>query len=159
MKKIMVLVLALGLVLGAVAAAEGAKKKKKKPTKPRVVTDEYTVPTPGAQPVLGGCYGAVEGGGSCFEIATTPKEKYIKVTFEDASGQNVAGFIGQGDLDGNGLNDDGYAPFCGGHPTAAAISAPGTPIMIYASGGACADGSPALMTTGSVKIELSAKPF
>ena len=158
MKRILVLVLALGLVLGAVASAE-AGKKKKKPAKPRVVTDEYTIPTPGAQPLAGGCYGAVEGGGSCFEVPTTPKEKYIKVTFEDASGQNVAGFIGQGDLDGNGLNDDGYAPFCGGHPTAQGIAAPGSPILIYASGGACADGSPAVMTTGKVTIQLSSRPF
>lgn len=157
MKRILVLVLALGLVLGAVASAEAGKKKKK--TKPRVVTDSYTVPTPGAQPVLGGCYGAVEGGGTCFTMPITPKEKYVKVTFEDASGQNVAGFIGQGDLDGNGVNDDGYAPFCGGHATSQAIAAPGSPIMIYASGGACADFSPAFMTTGTMTIAVSAKPF
>ena len=159
MKKILVLVLAFGLLFGALSTAEAGKKKKKKPSKPRVVTDEYTIPTLGAQPVAGGCYGAIEGGGECYEVKTTAKEKYIKVTFKDSSGLNVAGFIGQGDLNGNGISDDGYAPFCGGHPTSQGIAAPGTPILIYASGGACADGSPAAMTTGSVKIELSSKPF
>ncbi len=157
MRKSLITIMGAVLVVGLlIAPAADAKKKK---AKIRKVEDSYTVPTPGAQPVAGGCYGAVEGGGECFTVPTTAADKYVKVTFTDASGQKVAGFIGQGDLNGNGIGDDGYAPFCGGHPTAVPLAAPGTEMYIYASGGACADGTQALMTTGTVKIELSKKPF
>ena len=155
MRKSLITLVGAALVVGMIVAPAAEAKKKKI----RKVTDAYTVPTVGAQPVAGGCYGAVEGGGECFTIPTKAADKYVKVTFEDASGQKVAGFLGQGDLDGNGLNDDGYANFCGGHPTAVPLAAPGTELMIYASGGACLDGTPSVMTTGTVTIQFSKKPF
>ena len=155
MRKSLTTVIGAVLVVGVLMAPAADARK------PRIrkVTDSYTVPTPGAQPLLGGCYGAIEGGGECFTVPLKATERYVKVTFTDSSGQKVAGFIGQGDLNGNGVSDDGYAPFCGGHPVAAPIAKPGAELYIYASGGACADGTPALMTTGTVKIELSKKPF
>jgi hypothetical protein len=155
MRKSLTTLIGVALIVGVLMAPAADARR----AKIRKVTSSYTVPTPGAQPVAGGCYGAVEGGGECFTIPTRLSDKYVKVTFTDASGQKVAGFIGQGDLNGNGISDDGYAPFCGAHPTAAAVAAPGTDLLIYASGGACADGTPALMTTGTVKIEFSKKPF
>jgi hypothetical protein len=155
MKKLIVLALVVGLVTGFGVTAEAGKRKKK----PRTVTLEYAHPTPGvaaAGASLAFCAGWPEG--DC-DVPVKPTEKYFKVTVNDASGNKVAGFVSQGDLNGNGVSDDGYATFCGAHPSAQAIAAPGTAITVYLSSGACADGTTSTMTTGTIKVQLSAKPF
>ena len=161
MKRILVLVMVLGLVFGSIAAAE-AGKKKKKPKVPvkveRVVEVSYDHPGIGAT-VAG------QGGGypvsfpDPMDIPVTAEELYIKVEIVDASGQKVAGSIGQGDVDGNGVNDDLYGTFCGSHPEPIPLAAPGSPIVgIYAFNGVCEDGSPSVMTSGTIKITLSNLP-
>lgn len=154
MKKLLVLVLAFGLIFGSLASAEAKKKK----NKIRTVTFEYQVPSPGVQPALSVC--AIDTANPpCLILPTAASERYFKISVEDASGQNVSGFVSQGDANGNGVNDDAYAPFCGSHATAQAIASPGTDMNVYASGGACADGSPSLMTTGTMTIKFAKKPF
>jgi hypothetical protein len=164
MRKTLSIALMLALLAGAMAMpAEAAKKKKKKKKVAvkveRVVELEYSSPGIGVT-------AAGRGGGypvnfpESTEIPTTPDEKFLKIEVEDSSGQAVAGFISQGDLDGNGVNDDGYGTFCGAHPEPIELAAPGTPILgVYAYNGTCEDGTtPSVMTSGTVKITLSNMP-
>ncbi|MFN2526809.1 MAG: hypothetical protein ABR505_11200 [Actinomycetota bacterium] len=152
MRKLILLTVLSGLILSSAAVPAQAKKK----AKPRVIEIAYTHPGIGVAPVGG--YPADFPMGS--EIQTLPTERYIKIEVTDASGQKVWGFISQGDLNGNNVNDDGYANFCGAHPLPVPLADPGAPIIgIYAFSGACEDGSMSVMTTGTIKISLSAKPF
>lgn len=163
MRRTLILVLVMGLILGSFASAEaGKKKKKKKPKAPvrveRVVEVSYDHPGIGiAGPVSGGYPVNFPEGSS--EVPTAAEELYMKIEVTDQSGQAVAGFISQGDLDGNGINDDGYASFCGAHEEFVPVEAPGTPIIgIYAYNGTCPDGTPSIMTTGTIKVTLSNMP-
>lgn len=159
MKKSIVLLLILSLVASfAVAPAQAKKKKKKKKNVrvERVVEINYDHPSIGVAPLGGYPVGFPEG---ASEIPTTLDDQYIKIEVEDSSGQKVWGFISQGDLDGNGVNDDGYAQFCGSHEDTQPLAAPGTPILgIYAYSGACDSGEPSIMTTGTIKITFSNMP-
>lgn len=154
MRKVIVLALIVGLVTGLGVSAEAGKRRK-----PRTVTIEYAHPTPGiASPAGSVGFPCKWPDGACT-VAVKPTEKYFKVSVTDASGQKTAGFVSQGDLDGNGVNDDGYATFCGAHPSVQAIAAPGAEMNIFLATGTCADGSLSVMTSGTVKVQLSAKPF
>lgn len=160
-KRILILMMVVGLVFGSIATAD-AKKKKKVPTAPvrieRVVEIPYDHPSVGAV-VLGRGGGYPVGFPEAMEIPVSSEETYFKIEVTDQSGQKVAGYIGQGDVDGNGLNDDLYGDFCGAHPEALPLAAPGMPIVgVYAYSGTCADGTPSVMTTGVIKITLSNMP-
>lgn len=158
-KRILVLVLVMALALGAVTTAEAAKKKKKKPKRiERVVEIPYEHPGIGlAGPVSGGFPVNFPEGSS--EVPLGAKELFLKIEVVDQSGQAVAGFISQGDIDGNGVNDDGYGEFCETHEDAVPIEKPGAPIIgIYAFNGTCGDGTPSVMTSGVVKVTLSNLP-
>src|SRR5688572_22771008 len=102
MKRILVLMMVMGLVLGSIATAE-AGKKKKKPAAPvrveRVVEISYDHPSVGAV-VLGRGGGYPVGFPESQEIPTSSEETYFKIEVTDQSGQAVAGYIGQGDIDG-----------------------------------------------------------
>ncbi len=163
MKKSVVVLLILSLVAAfAVAPAQaGKKKKKKKPVRvERVVEINYDHPGIGVAPVGGypaGFPGSIVEGST--NIPTSANDQYIKIEVVDASGQKVWGFISQGDLNGDGAPTDGYAEFCGAHEETQPLAAPGTPIVgIYAYSGACEDGTPSVMTTGTIKITFSNMP-
>ncbi|MDQ4143455.1 MAG: hypothetical protein M3198_06890 [Actinomycetota bacterium] len=153
MRKLVVLALVVGLLGSYGAVAEAGKKKKKI----RTVTFTYAHPSIGVAPIGGFCAGFPEE--DCYSVATKPKEKYFKITVTDATGEKVFGFVSQGDLNGNGVNDDGYGNFCGGHTSSVAIAAPGKAMNVYLQPGLCDDGTQSVMTTGTVKVQLSAKPF
>ena len=129
----MTVLLTIGLVAASLTMPADAAKRKKKP-KPlkrieRVVEVVYDHPGVGAAPLGGYPTGFPDSS----EIPTTVDDKFLKIEVADASGQAVWGFISQGDLDGNGVNDDGYANFCGAHTEAIPVAQPGTPILgIYA---------------------------
>ncbi|MGH9198873.1 MAG: hypothetical protein ACRD1T_24500, partial [Acidimicrobiia bacterium] len=151
--------LIIGLLAGAMLLPAEAKKKKKKKAPPapvrveRVVELTYDHPSIAVAPVGGFPTNFPEGG---TEIPLGEDDLFIKVEVADASGQMVSGFIGQGDIDGNGVNDDGYGQFCGAHPEPIAIAAPGQPIIgIYLASGACEDGTPSVMTSGTITVTLS----
>ena len=152
MKRLLVFVLVAGLVGGLSVTADAGKKKKRI----RKVTISYAHPAVGVAP--GGGYPCRFPEGDC-SVATTPKDKYFKITVKDASGEKVWGFVSQGDLNGNGVNDDGYATFCGKHTSPQAVAAPGKEMNIYLASGVCDDGSTSLMTTGQVIVQLSSRPF
>lgn len=154
MKKSIVVLLILGLVSSFSALPAQAGKKKKRIE--RVVEINYDRPGIGVAPAGGYPTGFPE---AATEIPTSVNDKYIKIEIEDASGGSVWGFISQGDLDGNGVNDDGYANFCGSQEESQPVAAPGTPILgIYAYAGACDDGTPSTMTTGTIKVTFSNMP-
>lgn len=162
MKRIFVAVLVLGLAFGAMTTAEAGKKKKKKPPVPvrieRVVEVTYDHPGIGVATPIGGT-GYPTSFPDPSEIPTGPDDLYFKIEVTDASGQKVSGFISQGDLDGNGVNDDGYGSFCGAHAEAIPLVEPGTPILgIYAHSGVCADGTASIMTSGTIKVTFSNMP-
>ncbi|HWL66155.1 MAG TPA: hypothetical protein VNP73_09300 [Actinomycetota bacterium] len=164
MKKTLAVALMIGLIAASFAVpAEAGKKKKKKAPAPapvarveRVVELTYEHPSLAVAPVGGFPTNFPEGG---TEIPLGPDDLFIKVEVTDASGQKVSGFIGQGDIDGNGVNDDGYGQFCGAHPAPIQVAAPGQTIIgIYLANGVCEDATPSIMTTGSIKVTLSNMP-
>lgn len=165
MKKTLSVLVMIGLLAATMAVPAEAGKKKKKKVAPvpvkveRVVEVAYDHPGIGAAPVGGYPAGFPA---AATEIATGPEDKYFKVEVLDASGQKVWGFISQGDLDGNGVNDDGYGDFCGSHDAPQPVAAPGTPILgIYAYSGTCGPdygGTPSVMTQGTIKVTFSNMP-
>jgi hypothetical protein len=161
MKRSIVVVLVMGLLAGGMLAgpAEAKKKKKKLPVKvERIVEIDYSNPGIGAATPAGSA-GYPVNFPDGVDIPTTGDDLFIKIEVLDASGQKVGGFISQGDLDGNGVNDDGYAEFCGAHPEPVSVASPGMPIIgIYAYNGVCPDGSPSVMTSGTIKITFSNMP-
>ena len=163
MKRIVVFMMIVGLVAGSMTVAEAKKKKKPKPVPTpvkveRVVEIAYDHPSIGATVAgLGGGYPV--GFPESVEVPTASEETYFKIEIIDDSGQKVAGYIGQGDVNGDGLNNDLYGNFCGAHPEPIPLAAPGSPIVgIYAYSGTCEDGTPSVMTTGTIKITLSNMP-
>lgn len=159
-KSFIALVLAFGLVFGAMATAEAGKKKKKKMKRvERIVEIDYGNPGIGVAPVGGYPTGFPE---AATEIPTGPDDLFFKVEVEDSSGQAVWGFLSQGDLDGNGVNDDGYGNFCGAHEETIPVAAPGTPFLgVYAYAGNCGPSfgmTPSVMTTGTIKVTFSNLP-
>ena len=164
MKKALIFALVIGLIAGAMAApATAKKKKKKKPVKiERVVDIAYSAPGAG----VSGPAGTASGGicpladpttQQCIEVPLEAGDKYIKVEITDASGQNVAGYISQGDTDGDGISDL-YGEFCGAHPEPIALTSSAAPVRISFYNGVCADNSPAIATTGTIKVTFSNLP-
>ena len=159
MRKTVTLLVILGLLAGAMAAPAEAKKKKKK-KKPRVVEVEYTGGGIGVIAAgLGGgiCPMTEPGSGECIEIPLMPGEKYVKVEVKDATGLGPAGFITQGDVDGDGVAD-GYGDFCGAHEEPVALNSPSIPVRVSFYPGVCASGMPSVPTTGTIVATFSATP-
>ena len=159
MKKAIAVALSLGLLAGAmIAPADAAKKKKKKPVKvERVVELAYDSPGVGVA-IQGGATGYPIGFPTSADIGTTGEERYVKVEIVDSSGQKVNGSLAQSDQDGDGFVDDLGEPFCGATEEPIEFE-PGTVIVgVYAHNGTCADGTPSVMTTGTVTLTFSNLP-
>ena len=151
MKKLLATAISVGLVFAALGAPSAEAGKKKKRYK-RTATAQYQAPAIGAStPVVSGGFSGCDGETNigCVSFATSKKDKFIKVAITDASGQNVGGFISQGDKDGDGIGD-GFGTFCGRHTTPVAID-PGVPVKVSFYAGVCEDGSPSIVTSGKVK--------
>ena len=155
--------LALGLLVGAsVGTAEAAKKKKKKKVRiEQVIELEYTggdlgVTTPG--PSASGCLNGGAPAFACKElIPTLPGMTHIKIEVQDASGQNAGGFISQQDADGDGFGDV-FGNFCGAHEEAIPLQVESGPVGLSMTAGTCTDGSPSIVTTGTVIATFSNMP-
>jgi hypothetical protein len=169
MKKLISLALIAGLVVGAMAMDASAAKKKKKPKKlTKVVTLDYTggdlgITTPAAS--ASNCFLKEGAAGDspvfvCKAFTAMPaKFKYLKIEVIDASGQNAGGFIAHDgiDEDGDGFGD-AYGNFCGAHPQPIALTHPGLGVGLSLTPGSCEDGSPSIITQGTVKATFSTHP-
>ncbi|MEA2432832.1 MAG: hypothetical protein QOG54_289 [Actinomycetota bacterium] len=158
MKKMMITALVIGLIAGAMLAPAEAKKKAKRTERSVEVT--YQAPGIGATtpgPSAGVCPFADPTTQECIEIAPELGEKYIKVEIADATGQKVAGYISQGDVDGDGISDL-YGDFCGGHEAPIKMASPGALVRISFYAGAKTDCAPSTPTTGTITVTFSNLP-
>lgn len=160
MKRSVSLLMILGLTFGAFAGVPAQAKKAKRIE--RVVEIPYTmggigVSTPAASG--GVCPMTEPGSGECIEVPiVSAKEKYIKVEIADALPSTVAGYISQGDVDGDGISDL-YGDFCGAHEAPIKLEGGTAPVRISFYPGTCQDGSGvSLPTTGTITVTFSNLP-
>lgn len=157
MKRILVLMMVLGLVVGSIATAEAGKKKKKKPQRvERTAEAVYDAPALGSADTGGVCLGATN---SCARIATGADDKFVRVEVKDAAGMPVAFTLGQ-DTDPDTLGTETkYGVFCGTTgDTPIAVEAAGVELLsfVWAFGGSKCPG--AIATTGTVVATFSNLP-
>lgn len=149
MRRMFVLLLVMGLVVGGLTTAEAAKKKKKKPKRvERVVEYRYESPSVGAT----GAGGVTLNPG----LSTGPDEIYLSLEQTDDVSP-VPNVRFSWDTDGDGQNDTGVN-ICGGK-TEEPVELPGgieLGVFTYPSGGAACPGT--FNTTGTLKITLSNMP-
>lgn len=166
MKRILVLLMVVGLVFGSIAAAEAGKKKKKSPP-PAPVKVERTVEIDYMAPGIGATVPGAGGGicpladpttQECIEVPLQAGEAYVKISITDSAGQKVAGYISQGDTDGDGIGNL-YGDFCGAHEAPIALESPSAPVRISFYNGTCADGTtPSIATQGTIVAVFSNLP-
>lgn len=103
MKRFLIVLLALGLVAGALSAPATAKKKKKKKPKriERVAEARYEAPSGIG---VGGVGGACSG---CPALPNSSEETWIKVEVTDDVAPIAGVELSYGDLDGDGFHDGG----------------------------------------------------
>ena len=158
MKKTVSIILMSLMVAGAFTIVPAQAKKK---SKPRVVEFEYTVGGIGfSTPVrsLGVCPMTEPGSGQCIEFPVlSNSEKYVKVEVLDTVPSGPAGFISQGDVDGDGIAD-GYGTFCGSQEEPVELQGGTTPVRVSFYPGTCADGTPSFPTTGTIRVTFSSTP-
>ncbi len=163
----------IGVLVASVALpAEAAKKKKRvKPVKPpaTITKIEEVVEVPYEGPNIG-VTTPVRSAGVCLVDQSMPfhclsaypgnseTAKFLRIEVADATGQKVGGFISQGDIDGDGIND-GYAPFCGAHKEPVELANPGAAVSISIYAGVCRDGTAvSIVTKGVIKATFSNIP-
>lgn len=157
MRRWIVATLVFGLVLSALGAEAGAQGKNKKKPKgsERVVEARYDGPVFGSPSSPGRlCYAPV----TCPLIATSTKERFVRIAIEDASGTATAFFLGQETGDSTDVETD-YGIFCGSTGTKPIrLETPGAPLVVgpYLSGDVVCPG--ALGTTGMVRAILTIVP-
>ena len=169
MKRILVLIMVIGLVIGSVATADAAKKKKKKPRKPpaieepvkveRVVEVKYSCPcgisTPAAKRGFWlGPAGTRFGGDT---LPTGSEDLYVKVEIRDDRGGAVYADIAQ-DTDSDNIAETAVGSVCGSGADPMAVPAPGTDIDFFIYFGTCPDGSSSMPTAGTVVLTFSNLP-
>lgn len=147
MKRILILMMVMGLVFGSIAVAD-AKKKKKKASAPyvRVLEGTYDNPAPG----IGGVV-TLNGAGGTMEVPTASNESYMSVEIIDDSGQNAYfGIAADGTIIGGGCGKT-EAPF--------AIT-PGVAhnITVTMGPGLEAPSCVGIATSGTIKVTLTEVP-
>ena len=158
MKKTISIILASLVVAGAFGGVPAQAKKK---SKPRVVEFQYTMGGIGfSTPVrsLGVCPMTEPGSGECIEFPVlSNSEKYVKVEVLDTLPVGPAGFISQGDVDGDGIAD-GYGTFCRDQEEPVKLEGGTTPVRVSFYPGTCADGTHSFPTTGTIRVTFSSTP-
>lgn len=142
-RAVAVSVVALMVVAGGVASTGHAKGRRVKVE--RSDSSGYV-----------GAAGSVGGEPTIYvDEATFETERYerdVSVAVTDRTGQAVAGIVRQ-DADGDGAWDV-EETFCGATAEAVAIEG-GTPVNVKVQPGPCADGTPAVMTSGSIGVTFT----
>lgn len=154
MKRSLILLLAIGLLLGSIATAEAGRKKKPKRVE-RVVEVTYGAPAIGVGALgVGACLGATN---SCGLVPTGPDDLFMKVEVTDASGTTTQIDLGQ-DTDEAALGTEtDLGTVCGASTEPIAVQAVGSPITTFpwAVGG---PDCPGVGTTGTIKFTFSNMP-
>lgn len=109
MRRLFVLLMIVGLVVGSVTASEAGKKKKKK-RKPKKVERQAQGTYSAPATVVGNC--TQQDGIGCMGIQAGPKEKFLTAEITDTHGLPVV-VNATADLDGDMFTDANYATFCG----------------------------------------------
>lgn len=146
MRRAWTILLALGLIGGAVAAPAEAGKKKPKKATVRTFEVRYEQPALGVGGVGGGCSG-------CPSIPVALNETYAVFVIEDDN--SPSGYIDLSyDADGDGIQDIGSGPtVCGSTPEPVAVE-PGASYTAWPwAGGAGCPGSSS--TSGTIKVMFS----
>jgi hypothetical protein len=156
MKRLLVLLLLVGLVAGSITTAEAAKKKKKKKKNAKVTRSAvgtYSAPAT----AVGNC--TQTDGVGCMTIASGPKEKYLTAEVTDQTGQPVVIEV-SADLDGDIQTETTYGTFCGKTSEPIKID-PGAAIVFWvgrADTAALAGCVPGVGTQGTLNVKFSNKP-
>lgn len=166
MKRMMMVLLALGLIVGSIAgpAEAGKKKKKKKPAPPapivRTVEFEYECPC-GARVLgtglawqFGESTGENIGGGP---VPLQAEDLWVTAKAEDQSGQKVRVGLAH-DTDGDGLNNT-WGVFCGETTEPIEVSQAEAVMRVFVTSGTCDDGTPALALGGKITFTFSNVPL
>ncbi|HEV2754499.1 MAG TPA: hypothetical protein VG318_01825 [Actinomycetota bacterium] len=148
MRKLVVVALVTGLLVGSVASAEAGKKKAPKKVT-RVAEASYIAPAR--------FYWAPTGdniGGASF--ATGAGESFVSVEIADNAGMDVSAAVGQ-DPEGDGTVTT--TPFCTSTEEPVAIQ-PGLEITVFVFAGPCTDPAPApaFATQGTITATFSNLP-
>lgn len=166
MKKTLTVALTIGLVAASLAMpAEAAKKKKKKVAPLTKIERVVEVPYQGsgigvASPAAtaGACPFTSPGSGECIEIPPMEGERYVSIEIKDALPLTAAGFISQGDVDGDGISD-GYGEFCGKHEAPVELQGGAALVRVSFYPGVCSNaGGVSLPTTGTIVATFSNLP-
>ena len=149
MKRVLVLLLVLGVVLGTLTTAEAAKKKKKKSKKVvRVASEDYLAPAYFYWAPTGDNIGGVS-------IPSGLGERFVSVEIKDDSGMNVSAAVGQ-DPEGDGTV--ATTDFCTKTDKPLPIE-PGLEVTVFVYVGPCTSpAGPAFATQGTVKVTFSNLP-
>lgn len=111
MKRILVLVMVLGLVVGSTVTADAGKKKKKKTKEPEKIERQATGTYQSTGVVaVGSC--AQTDAINCVRIPATTEEEYVTAVVNDDTGQAVPVSV-KADLDGDRRTETLYGVFCG----------------------------------------------
>lgn len=160
MKRFVCMVL-LGCILLSMPASSAAKKKGPA-RKERVVELSYASPGIGISTGTKH-WGRPLGSPDAYQIELEPGERYVTMEVIDASGQPVAGRFDQEGLSYGGYSAinrpyGGVGAFCGAHSEPVKLLKRSPITAIYLFNGVCEDGTPSVMTSGTVKITLSNLP-
>ena len=148
-KRVLVLLLVLGITLGAVTTAEAAKKKKKKSKKVvRVASEDYVAPARFYWAPTGDNIGGVS-------IPAATGERFVSVEIKDDAGMAVSAAVGQ-DPEGDGTVTT--TAFCTKTDKPLPIE-PGIEVVVFVYVGPCTTpAGPALATQGTVTATFSNLP-
>ena len=156
MKRILVLIMVVGLVAGSVATAEAAKKKKKKKapaTYSRTFEGTYDAPALGIGGIV--TWGIT---GGTVESSTLENENFISVEVVDGTGTDVYFGISQEDTNGDGIGEI-IAGGCGKTEAPIAITAGLTHAVTVTMGPGAEDMSCAgVATSGTIKMTFTTVP-
>jgi hypothetical protein len=143
MRRSIVVMLILGVLLGAMLPAQAGKKKT------RTATADYFAPAylswnPTGEHNIGG-----------VNFPTGSGERYVSIEIEDTTGMDVSAAVGQ-DPEGDGTVTT--TPFCTSTAEPVPID-PGLEVTVFVFVGPCTDpAGPALATQGTVTATFSKKP-